>query len=506
VSAVATVVEPVVHVQGLPLAPEHLRTLAGVTVRQHLSQPTLCELTFVDPARDLEGSALVRPGTSLRVGLPGHDETLFDGETTAVELTCLPSRAHEIRVRGYDRLHRLRKRGPVRSHVQVTPRDLARELVSDLGLSVQAAEAGPMRRIVIQQNQSDFDLLEDASGSCGLYLALRGTTLHLVTLDGTGTPVPLELGSSLLEARFELNADPACRSVSVTGWNPLRVEHHEGRAASARVGRATAAEAPPGRFGTRGDLTLAGEAGPDSRHAQALAQAELDRRIAAEVIFTGTAQGDPALRPGARVSVKGAGEAFSGRYVLTAVTHIVDNRVGFVSELSTAPPRPRRRSRHAVATKGLVTRVNDPDHLGRIRVSLPAYGNVETEWMGTLSPGAGPGKGLVASPDVGDQVLVLFVHDDPAQGVVLGGLYGAQGPFDAGVEGEAIGRYTLRTGKGQKVVLDDIGRVIRLENSNGSYVELAPAKVRLHAATDLEIDAPGQAVTIRARTIDFERG
>ena len=228
--------------------------------------------------------------------------------------------------------------------------------------------------------------------------------------------------------------------------------------------------------------------------------------IAGEVVCQGTATGDPRLRPGSRVKVTGAGDPFNGRYVLTAVTHVIDSRMGYVSEFSTTPPSPHRsRRRDTVVTKGIVTRVNDPDRLGRLRVSLPTFGSVETEWMGAVVPGAGKGKGLVVSPDVGDQVLVLFVHGDPAQGVVLGGLYGSGGPPDAGVEGESIRRYTLLTGKGQKVLLDDTGSVIRLENSQGSYVELAPGKVSVHAETDLALEAPGRAIVIRGKSIDFER-
>jgi hypothetical protein len=47
---------------------------------------------------------------------------------------------------------------------------------------------------------------------------------------------------------------------------------------------------------------------------------------------------------------------------------------------------------------------------------------------------------------------------------------------------------------------------IRLENGKGSYVELSADKVRVHAAVDLELEAPGQAVLIRGQSIDFERG
>src|SRR5262245_37175934 len=130
---------------------------------------------------------------------------------------------------------------------------------------------------------------------------------------------------------------------------------------------------------------------------------------------------------------------------------------------------------------------------GRVRVSLPAYGNLETDWLGVLAAGGGAGKGLMTLPDFGDQVLVLFAQEDAALGVVLGGLYGAAGPPDSGVEDGAVRRYTLLTPGGQRLRLDDSRQIIRIENSDGSYVELAPDRVRLHAQQDLEIEAPGRA-------------
>jgi phage baseplate assembly protein gpV len=106
---------------------------------------------------------------------------------------------------------------------------------------------------------------------------------------------------------------------------------------------------------------------------------------------------------------------------------------------------------------------------------------------------------------VGDTVLILFPQDDPAQGVVLGGLYGVRGAPDSGVKDHAIRRYTMVTPGGQRLRLDDSEETVRIENSKGSYVELAPGKVCVHSATDLDLEAPGQAIVIRGKTIDFQR-
>ncbi len=443
-----------------------------------------------------------RPRAASAAGL----EPLFSGQVTAVEHVYEPDQGRQVRVRAYDRLHQLRKRQQVRAYEEVTVRDLAEELAGGAGLSVEAEEDGPFSEHLIQHRQSDLELLVQVSARCGLHLTVRGDVLHLVTLAGIGEPVGLVLGDSLLEARVELNGDPACRAVAATGWDPARVETHKGGASSARVGRAVAAEVPPGSFGASGERSLVDEVTPDDAHAAALAQAELDARVAREVTFTGVAQGDPRLRPATPVLVGGLAEALCGRFVLTAVTHVVDERIGFVSELSTEPPPPYPRPRGTVAVAGAVSSIDDPDRLGRVRVTLPSFNDVESSWMGVMSAGAGTGKGLMMSPDQGDHVLVLLLEGDPGQGVVLGGLYGPAEPPDSGIEGGAVRRFTLLTPGGQRIRLDDAGRAIRLEDSSGSYVELAPEKVVVHAAAELRIEAPGQPVVVSGKSIDFRSG
>ena len=124
--------------------------------------------------------------------------------------------------------------------------------------------------------------------------------------------------------------------------------------------------------------------------------------------------------------------------------------------------------------------------------------------MEVVSPAAGRSKGLVALPDVDDQVLVLLTHEDPGQGIVIGGLYGVQGPPDSGVEGTAVKRYSFQTSGGQRVRLDDSQRTLRVEDQTGSYIELGPNRVMVHAAVDLIVEAPGHRVLIRGQAIDFE--
>jgi phage baseplate assembly protein V len=504
-STLATLTRVEIKVDGAPLSMRAASAFEEVRVHRRLSQPSLCELVFFvprDPISELYG---LRVGSALQLSMPEINASLFSGEITAVEHAYEPSHGQTIRIRCYDLLHRMRKSQPVRVHVEVTPVELARELTADLGITVEAEDDGPLSRRLLQYRQSNLDLLVDVSRRCGLYLTLRDDVLHLLTLQGLGSSIPLELGKTLFEARLELNAEPACRSILVKGWDASRVEAHESRVDGPRIGRDVSAAAPPDRFHVTGEGTLADEAFPDDLHARAVAQAELDARVAREVTLWGVAEGNVDLQPGSRVEVSGIAGNFAGTYVLTSVDHRINRRTGFVSEISTLPPHFDKQPGGAIVVWGTITSVDDPEKMGRVRAWLPAIGKIETDWMGVMAAGAGGNKGFVILPDVDDEVLVLFIGGDPSQAVVLGGLYGARGPGDYGVEDSSIRRYSIGTSGGQKIKLDDAGQCIRLENKGGSFMEISPEKFFLHSAVPLEIEAPGCEVVITGKSIDFRQ-
>lgn len=497
--------------------------LVGVLVRQALSAPAMCELTFADPPGTLAVADALVPGTALRLSVTGFEVPLFEGEVTAVERAYGSAHGRELRVRGYDRLHRLRKQQSVRVLLRMTPLELAQEVAGAIGASVEATESGPPWERVVQHRQSDLRLLIEVASKSGLYLVLRGGTLHLVTLAGIGEAVPLHWGTTLLEARIEANGDAATRTVEASGWDAISDQTWTATAREARVGRAQTQAVAPDRVGGSGTRVLVNEPVPDAERASALAQAELDARVCGEVILRAVALGDPRLRPATPVNVDNVDAQLSGLYVITEATHTVDRDQGYLTEISTAPPPIPERSYETVAVPGEVTSVEDPDGLGRIRVTLPTYKDIESAWMEVLSTGAGSGKGLVALPDVGDRVLVLLLHADPAQGVVLGGLYGAGGPPDTGVVGGSVKRYTLTTSGGQRITLNDEDGELLLEDASGgsvrmgqqrievkdqagSSLEMSPELVRLHSATSLEIEAPGNSVVVRGSSIDFQSG
>ena len=130
--------------------------------------------------------------------------------------------------------------------------------------------------------------------------------------------------------------------------------------------------------------------------------------------------GNPAIRAGEIVNVKGVGDRFSGRYRITRAVHRYDDS-GYATEFEASGRRTNTlgellagkngRSRNAVI--GIVTNNRDPDGLGRVKVSFPTLpGNEESAWARLVSPMAGDQRGMLFIPETGQLTIII---QDPSR-------------------------------------------------------------------------------------------
>lgn len=133
------------------------------------------------------------------------------------------------------------------------------------------------------------------------------------------------------------------------------------------------------------------------------------------------------------------------------------------------------------AVIAVVSNVNDPDRLGRIKVRYPWLMNdSESPWARIVSFMAGPGRGAVFRPDVGDEVLVLFDHGDMRFPYVLGGLWNGRDemPKERGSDSDNAVRL-IKSRSGHQILLDDsVGaEKVTIIDKAGNTIELSSAGV-----------------------------
>ena len=490
-------------IDGVAPAPALLACATAVFVRQALNAPALAEVTFADTPPGLARPLRIGAALSLRLR-PG--DQLFAGEITIVEHEIDGARGRLLRVRAYDRLHRLRKRQRTRAVQDASFGELIEEAAAFIGVGSERPTDAPRRPLIVQHDQSDLELLAEVGADCARYLLLDGGVLKSCTLGGLGGPaLPLRLGRELLQGRARASAESLRSSTLARAWDPGRVATVEARVGVASQDAEELRDTGLTAFEGLGERILVDRLSADRAGALALAQADIDRAAQGQVTIEVVAEGDPRLRPGQLVAVEGLGEDVDGVICLTRAIHMFDASRGYVVEVgSEPPPRPARRQGASV-TLGRVTSADDPERLSRVRAILPTFGDVETGWMPVVLMGAGASKGVAVLPEPDDDVLILFPDGDPARGLVLGGLYGERAAPGAPT-GPGARSFTLRTPGGQQLTLDSVSALARLETQAGDLFELGPEGARLTATRDLVIEAPGRRLTIRADAVEFERG
>lgn len=480
-----------VELGGEPLRSSLDMRTCRVRVVQIASLPTQFEVTILaDPEHETFDRAIGQP---LRLWADGR--SLATGLVSAVTSEASQGRCTSVRLRGYDRMYGLRFSQQQRSFQDRSSVEVTGEVVSSRGLEVVDHGVPSGSRPIIHQSRcSDLALLTRLLTRDGGAFHLSDSRLDLYALDGTGETVEVDASNQLLEGRIDDRGEVDLETVVALGWDPT---HFEPAASS------------PGPASESGSVhTVPGHVLDGHGHAERIANTERSRRLAARLTFEGTVDGATDLRPGVHLHLRN----WPGRTVppllIVEAEHTIDAISGYVTRLSTVPRHSPLHEQVPVVHRGVVASIDDPDERARVRVRIPAIGDLLTDWMPVVTPGAGPGHGLLAIPAVDTDVLVVLPDKDEAQGVVLGGVFKRSGTprEDGGVRGSDVAGFSFVTPDGQSVELDDRNDSIRVKDSRGSLLELGQKAVRISSAVDLVLEAPKKKIVIRGQKVLFERG
>lgn len=133
------------------------------------------------------------------------------------------------------------------------------------------------------------------------------------------------------------------------------------------------------------------------------------------------------------------------------------------------------------AVIGVVSNTADSDRLGRVKVRYPwLKDDSESPWARVVSFMAGPNRGAVFRPEVGDEVLVLFDHGDMRFPYVLGGLWNGKDemPKERGSDGDNAVRL-IKSRSGHQILFDDSAGAekVTVIDKAGNSIELSSTGV-----------------------------
>ena len=152
-----------------------------------------------------------------------------------------------------------------------------------------------------------------------------------------------------------------------------------------------------------------------------------------------------------------------------------------------------------------VSSVSDPDGLGRVQVRLLSCDGVDGHdapiWARVAAPFAGKDCGAFFIPDVGDEVLVVFVDGDRRFPIVVGSLWNGANTVPESLPGDAVDRWTITGKAGTRIAIveETSGQeTVSIETPGGVTVTITDesgGKVEIECAQNtITIDSSGVSV------------
>lgn len=413
--------------------------------------------------------------------------------------------------------------------------EVAQEIIGAYQLESEIEDTSVQHKAIVQYDCTDWDFIISRMEANGKLCLIDDGKLTIKKPDfSADTKLDTVFGSTILELDADLDARNQYQSVKAKTWDYANQE-------------VTSSDAAEPGFEENGNISssdlgsvlniaeydlFSGEHLPDDE-LQQLADARLQKvrmsRCRGRVRFRGYGE----VKPGDLINIGGVGDRFTGKVFVSGLRHDItagnwktDVQFGLSNELFTVQPEvhsaPAANMLPAIQGLqiGVVTDLeSDPDSQHRIRVRLPIIDPQEDGvWSRIASLDAGDNRGMFFRPEVGDEVIVGFLNNDPRNPVVLGMLNsGAKpAPLTAANQNDEKGYVSrsnmkmifndadkslkIETPAGKKVTISESDSIIKIEDEYGNKISMEQASVSIESAANMSLKAGGN-LTVEAVNI-----
>ena len=230
--------------------------------------------------------------------------------------------------------------------------------------------------------------------------------------------------------------------------------------------------------------------------------------IATQVFITSGKTSVPFLYPGCVVEMEmydsiNKEANYLTKLMITEIRHTLDsigNYVGIFEAIAADTgflPRPVFKT--PIAEPQTATVVDNKDSKGRVQVRFD-WQQGSTEWIRVMTPDAGgsekvsKNRGFVAIPEIGDQVMVGFIHNHPDRPYVMGSLF--HGKVGGG-GGSGNNMKSLSSKSGHTIELNDGGGITIKDKTGNNLITLdGTNKITIGAIDNITLGTGDSSISL----------
>ena len=519
----------------------------SIRIDQTINRISTATITLLDGNAAAESftvsaSATFVPGTeiSIEVGYDSTNTVVFSGIVTKQSIQIANSTGPMLEVECMDKAIKMTVGRKSAGYSKTKDSDVISTLISGAGLSASVTATSTQLPELVQYYVSDWDfMLARAEVNSMVVSTINGKVSVFNPTTETTSVLTLTYGDNLMEFNAELNAITQLKQVTASAW-----DH-----SSQKLIQATAANnlAGPGNLSSKTLADVVGLASYDLQTTAAesnddltaWAKAQMLKSELSKIIGDARFQGTATVVPGKYLTVAGAGARFDGDHFVSAVQHdisdgnwITEVSIGlspqwFVQEKEIeAPPAAGLLPGISGLFNATVKQIDsDPDNEYRILVEVALFNDKGTGlWARLANFYSTNGQGAFFLPEVGDEVVLGFLNQDPRFPVILGSMYSqkikpysectpnAKNSMKAIVTKSELRIMfddenkilTLITPDKNTLTLDDKNKQIEVKDENGNSMVMSSSGITIKSDKDITLQA-GQKVTIKGNSgVDIE--
>jgi len=378
----------------------------------------------------------------------------------------------------------------------------------------------------VQYYVSDWDYIMARAESNGMLITTLNGTVTVAPPDAnTNSVLNVSYGNGLMQFNAAMNAITQLNTVKANTWD------YKNQAIASM--QSTNTVPGPGNISSKKLSGVVGLADYQIQTTAPLENADLTNWAKAQLIkseyskIQGEAkfQGTNLVNPGNYITLAGIGDRFNGDHFISSVTHdlsegnwITEISIGLSPLWFTEEPDVMAPSAAGLLPgargifNGTVKKIDsDPDSQYRILVTVPLFDtNGEGIWARLSNFYSTNGAGVFFLPEVGDEVIIGFLNEDPRYPVILGSLYSSSKlkPYEGLTPNEKnsikaiVSKskiaiefddenvvWTLSTPNKNTIIVSDKDKQITIKDQNDNSVIMSSSGITIKSAKDINIEA-----------------
>lgn len=430
------------------------------------------------------------PGNKVEIllGYHGGGESVFNGIITRHGLEIGGTGNANLVLHCADPAIRLTTRQDSVQFSDVSDSDMMVSLITGAGLTADVADTQATASYTMKPVGSDWDYILHRASANGLVVNVADGKLSIHSPVFSAPVFAANYGDSIEVLSLDLDGTHQVSGLEAKAWDPVKQELIRDTAEEPSLndqGNVSAKILADGMTFDVAKLTNAAQTDPDELGVWA--NAELLRARLSRIRGRLRVPGQAKLRPGTTLAIGGLGARFNGDGYVSGVRHMViagvwssEVQLGLSQDLmgNREPERAFLTSVQRPPVQGLqIAKVlqmhGDPDGQFRIKVYLPLLdAGDDGFWVRMMHPYASGSAGIMFLPEVGDEVVLAFLNDDPNAAILLGALHSSKLPQPQPSE-EANPTKMILTATQLKILLNDADKEIEVQTPGGQHLLLS---------------------------------